>query len=154
MDPIGARQILEQLVQGVDPLSGAQLPAGTVVQRAEVMRALLAGIAALEADLRRSRRREQLPANVGRPWDPREEVQLAAAFRAGSPLAEIAARHARTVAAIEARLERLGLIGPEQRTTRNRYVTREVAPPPPASPPAGSGTERTGAQTAERGEGL
>jgi hypothetical protein len=133
MDPIGARQILEALVQGLDPVSGAELPQGTVVQRPEVMRALLAGVAALDADLRRSRRRAQLPENVGRPWKAEEEARLAAAFRAGEPLAEMAARHCRTVAAIEARLERLRLISPQQRTTRNRYVTRTDAPAGPSS---------------------
>ncbi len=127
MDPIGARQILESLVQGYDPVTGEPLPAGTVVQRAEVIRALLAGIGAIEADVRRSRRRAQLPENVGRPWRAEEEARLREDFGAGEPLAAIAVRHRRTVAAIEARLERLGLIGPEQRTTRNRYVTRTEA---------------------------
>ncbi len=124
MDRLGARQILQALVQGFDPVTGAELPADTVVQHAEVIRALLAAIAALEADALRTRRRAQLPGNVGRPWSSEEEERLSAAFRAGEALPAIAARHRRTVAAIEARLERLGLLAPEQRTTRNRYVTR------------------------------
>jgi hypothetical protein len=124
MDPVGARQILEALVQGMDPMSGAELPAGTVVQRAEVIRALLAGIGALEADVVRQRKRAQLPENVGRPWKTDEEDRLTEAFRAGEALAAIASRHRRTIAAIESRLERLGLLAPEQRTTRNRYITR------------------------------
>ncbi len=123
MASLDARQILQALVQGFDPVSGAELPAGTVVQQAEVIRALLAGIAALEADAERTRRRAQLPRNVGRPWSAEEEEQLRAEFRAGEALPEIAARHHRTVAAIEARLERLELITADQRTTRNRYVT-------------------------------
>lgn len=129
MDPLGARQILHALVQGFDPLSGAELPAGTVVQRPEVIRALLEGIAAIEADALRARRRAQLPENVGRPWSAAEEERLAAAFRAGEPLSAITARHGRTVAALEARLERLGLITAAQRTTRNRYITRADTPP-------------------------
>jgi hypothetical protein len=129
MDPLGAREILQALVQGFDPVSGAELPAGTVVQHAEVIRALLAGISALEANAQRTRRRAQLPENVGRPWSVPEEERLAAAFRSGEGLPAIAARHRRTVAALEARLERLGLIAPEQRTTRNRYVTRTDASP-------------------------
>lgn len=128
MDPLGARQILQALVQGFDPVSGAELPAGTVVQRAEVIRALLEAITALEADAMRARRRAQLPKNVGRPWSTVEEERLAAAFRAGEPLAVITARHGRTVAALEARLERLGLMTAAQRTTRNRYITRADTP--------------------------
>lgn len=124
MDPTSARQMLEALVEGRDPASGAELPAGTVVQRAEVIRALLAGIAAIDADVERARRRSQLPENVGRPWKAEEEARLAEAFRAGESLSQIAARHGRTLAAIEARLEKLGLMAPAERTTRNRYVTR------------------------------
>jgi len=124
MDTRDARQVLQAIVQGFDPVSGAELPPGTVVQRPEVLQALLSGITALESDAERSRRRAHLPQNVGRPWAQAEELELAAAFRADEPLDAIASRHRRTVAGIEARLERLGLLAPEQRTTRNRYVTR------------------------------
>lgn len=123
MEPFDARQILQALVQGFDPVSGAELPAETVMQQAEVIRALLAAITALESEAERTRRRAQLPRNVGRPWSGAEEARLAGAFRAGEALPAIAAKHHRTVAAIEARLERLGLITAEQRTTRNRYIT-------------------------------
>ena len=119
-----ARQILQSLVQGLDPVSGGGLPAGSVVQRPEVLGAILEAIAALEATGERARRRAQLPQNVGRPWSEEEEAQLEVAFRAGEALTLIAARHCRTIAAIEARLERVGLITAKQRTTRNRYVTR------------------------------
>jgi hypothetical protein len=125
MASFDARQILQALVQGFDPVSGAELPAGTVVHQGEVIRALLAAITALEAEAARTRRRAQLPRNVGRPWSAAEEERLAARFRAGEAFATIAAEHHRTVAAVEARLERLGLITAEQRTTRNRYVTRD-----------------------------
>lgn len=124
MASLDARQILQALVQGFDPVSGEQLPAGTVVQKGEVLGALLEGISALEADAERARRRAQLPQKVGQAWSPEEEAQLAAAFRAGEPLQGIAARHRRTVAAIEARLERMELMTAGERTTRNRFVTR------------------------------
>ena len=120
----GAQQTLQALVQGLDPITGAELPAGTVLRHAEVVRALLAGITALEENAVRTRRRAQFPENVGRPWSEAEEERLTAAFRAGRSLASIAAEHRRTLAAIEARLERLGLLAPEQRVTRNRYISR------------------------------
>ncbi|MGH8220825.1 MAG: hypothetical protein ACREUT_20010 [Steroidobacteraceae bacterium] len=119
-----ARQILQSLVQGFDPVSGAELPAQSVVQRTEVLGALLEAISALESDAERARRRAQLPQNVGRAWSKEEEAQLEAAFRAGDALAVLAARHSRTTAAIEARLELMELITASERTTRNRYVTR------------------------------
>lgn len=117
-----ARQILQALVQGIDPLTGAELPPGTILQEAEVLRALLAGAGALEQTAARAQRRALLPGNVGRTWSPEEEATLVAAFKSGDTLEDIATRHGRTLRAIEARLERLGLLTAEQRTTNNSFV--------------------------------
>ncbi len=129
MQEIRARQILQSLVQGLDPFSGEELPSGTVLQQAEVLRAMLAGIAALEQGLARTSRRAQLPKNIGRAWSAEEQGALIDAFQSGEELAEIAERHGRTVRAIEARLEKLGLLAAEERTTRDRFGPRD---PPPA----------------------
>jgi hypothetical protein len=118
-------EVLKALLEGIDPASGEPLAAGTVLQQAEVQRALIAGIAALEEDVSRAQRRSTLPGNIGQPWTVGEEQQLATAFKAGDALAEIARRHGRTLTAIEARLERMGLLAPEQRVTRNRYSANE-----------------------------
>jgi hypothetical protein len=117
-----ARQILQALVQGVDPLTGEELPSGTVLQQADVLRALLAGLAALEQTSARAQRRAQLPDNVGRPWNADEETKLTEAFESGEGLSSIAARHGRTLRAIEARLERLGLLTVERRSTISSFV--------------------------------
>ena len=117
-----ARRILQSLVQGVDPATGEELPPASVFQKAEVLRALLAGVIALDAVATRAQRRAQLPGNVGRTWSKEEESLLVEAFKCGESPAEIAARHARTIGAIEARLEKLGLLTAEQRTTTTRYV--------------------------------
>ena len=119
--------ILQALIQGVDPFSGEELAAGTVLQRADVLRAMLAGVAALEESASRSARRAQLPANVGRAWTQEEDLELIRESQAGTALEEIAAAHARTLRAIEARLEKLGLITAAQRSTRNSFE------PPPRS---------------------
>jgi hypothetical protein len=129
MQEIRARQILQSLVQGVDPFSGEELPESTVLQQAEVLRALLAGVAALEQGAARASRRATLPRNIGRSWSAEEQSALIDAFQSGEALAEIAARHGRTLRAIEARLEKLGLISAEERTTRDRFGPRD---PPPA----------------------
>jgi len=117
-----ARKILQALVQGVDPTTGADLEAGTVLQRADVLRALLAGVAALEQISARAQRRAQLPENVGLPWSDDEERTLVSEFQSGDSLSDIAAKHGRTLRAIEARLERLGLITADQRTTNNSFT--------------------------------
>lgn len=112
-----ARQILQALVQGVDPLTGEELAPGSVLQHADVLRALLAGVGALEQKAARAQRRAQLPSNVGRSWSSEEELALRAEFQRGETVAAIAKLHGRTLRAIEARLERLGLITAQQRST-------------------------------------
>jgi hypothetical protein len=119
-----AREILHSLVQGIDPFNGEELPAGTVLQQAAVLRALLAGVAALEESSERASRRAQLPRNIGRTWNEEEQARLITEFQSGEPLPDIAIRHGRTLRAIEARLEKLGLITPTQRTTRDRFGPR------------------------------
>ena len=130
-----ARQILQSLVQGVDPLTGEELAPGTVLQHADVLRALLAGVGALEQTAARTQRRAQLPRNVGRTWDADEDQALTTEFQRGDSTGAIASVHGRTLRAIEARLERLGLLTSDQRSTQNSFspvqTGRASAPEPP-----------------------
>jgi hypothetical protein len=116
-----ARQILQSLIQGIDPVTGAELPRETVLQHADVLRALLAGLSALELTAARAQRRAQLPDNVGQAWTTDEESKLVGEFRSGESPEAIARKHGRTLRAIEARLEKLGLITAEERTTRGGF---------------------------------
>jgi len=122
MQQTKARQILQSLIQGIDPVTREELPRETVLQHADVMRALLAGLSALEETAARAQRRAQLPDNVGRAWTTDEEGRLVAAFKTGRSPIVIAHEHGRTLRAIEARLEKLGLITAEQRTTRGGFT--------------------------------
>jgi hypothetical protein len=70
----------------------------------------------------RALRRAQLPDNVGRAWTTEEESRLVAAFKKGNSPVALAHEHGRTLRAIEARLEKLGLITAEQRTTRGGFT--------------------------------
>src|ERR1700761_7501666 len=130
-----ARKILQALVQGVDPTTGAELEAGTVLQRADVLRALLAGVSALEQISARAQRRAQLPGNVGLPWSSDEERLLVSEFQGGDPLADIASKHGRTLRAIEARLERLGLITGAPGATKNSFTGSPASPATDPQPP-------------------
>jgi hypothetical protein len=116
-----AREILDGLIQGIDPLTLRPLPEGTVLEKADVVRAMLVAVASLEQSLERDSRRRQLPKNIGRNWSEQENSKLLEAFRAGMPWKEIADQHGRTLRAIEARLEQMGLITAEQRTTQSRF---------------------------------
>mgnify|MGYP001344800916 CR=1 FL=1 len=124
-----AIQILRALVEGTDPLTGEELPSGTVLQQADVLRAMLAGVSALQESIGRASRRASLPRNIGKAWSEEEHDHLVAAFQAGEPIPQIAERHGRTVRAIEARLERHGLIQPSERSTENRFDKSNRKPP-------------------------
>jgi hypothetical protein len=117
-----AREILVSLIEGRHPVSGDGLPSDCVVHRPDVIRALLVGVGAIDSADARVKRRAQLPENVGIGWTTQEEAQLRSEFAAKEPLQAIAERHGRTLRAIEARLERMGLITPEQRTTRGGFT--------------------------------
>jgi hypothetical protein len=130
-----ARKILQALVQGVNPTTGEELAAETILQQADVLRALLAGVSALEQVSARAQRRAQLPDNVGRTWTADEERDLVTAFQTGDALPDIAAKHGRTLRAIEARLERLGLLAADQRTTNNSFTGSPAARASDSQPP-------------------
>ena len=117
-----SRQVLQALVQGIDPETGSELPEDTVLNRVDVVRALLGAIVALEAMNARALRRANLPGSVGKTWSEEEQRQLKEEFARGEPVPDIATKHRRTVRAIEARLERLGLLRTDQRTTENSFV--------------------------------
>jgi hypothetical protein len=122
MDVAAAKATLKCLVEGVDPVTGYPIPKSLVLHHAVVIRALLCALAVLEADAARTRRRARLPRNTGRPWRQADDAHVIAAFRNGEPLQQIAANHQRSLASVESRLERLGLLAAEQRVTRDRYV--------------------------------
>ena len=121
MNSTGAKSILQSLIQGIDPITGQELSHDSVLQKSDVLRALLAGVGALELTGARAQRRAQLPESVGKRWTDEEDRQLKDEFADSDPLQLMATKHGRTPRAIEARLERLGLITPDQRMTANPF---------------------------------
>ena len=112
--------ILQSLIQGTDPSTGAELRDATIFQRADIIRALLAGVAALDDSKARSMRRASLPPNIGRPWSADGDAALLDAFQRGASVEAIAAEHGRTVRAIEARLMSKGMLAAQDRKTTDR----------------------------------
>jgi hypothetical protein len=117
MDTPQAASILKALADGIDPYSGAQLPARDVYQHPDTVRAFYRAIAALQGDAgaHRSKNAAHKAArtgadNAGKPWPKDEDERLLAAFDAAEPVEAIAARHGRSRLAIEARLARFGRV--------------------------------------------
>lgn len=122
-----ANEVLQSLIQGVDPETGDELPKDTVLNRVDVVRALLTCVSALEIIRARQARRSMLPPSVGKEWSDDELQRLRDEFQKGEPVSNIAAAHGRTVRAIEARLERIGLITASQRNTTNSFTLSPIA---------------------------
>jgi hypothetical protein len=130
--------ILSALANGVNPLTGEIFGADSPYQHADVVRALFAALERFKwAESAQSNPRDKpevkpgqkptqkaradAPSNVGKPWTEEEDRRLLAEFDRGRKPAELAREFGRTLAGIEARLERHGKLSPKERTTANRY---------------------------------
>lgn len=120
-----SQEIIQGLIQGVDP-NGEEIPKDSVLNRIEVVRALLTANAALTLTQVRDARRALLPSNVGRPWTQEEEATLAEARKENMPVKDIAAMHGRTIRSIEARLVGLGLMRNSERTTGDTTFSKKA----------------------------
>jgi hypothetical protein len=118
-----ARVVLQALLHGLHPVTGDELPKEDIVNDIEVNRAMAMAVMALDQMMARLTRRETLPEKVGKGWTEEEEQQLRDAFIRSEPLPLIATKHGRTLRAIEARLQRLGLLAADQRVTDNSFWT-------------------------------
>jgi hypothetical protein len=118
-----ARLVLQSLVHGLNPMTGDELPKGDIVHNIEVNRAMSTAVMAIDQMMARLTRREMLPEKVGKGWTEEEEQQLKDEFNRSEALPLIATKHGRTLRAIEARLERLGLLAADQRVTENSFFS-------------------------------
>jgi len=118
-----ARLILDALVQGIHPKTGDELPEDSVANDIDVSRAMATAVLALDQMSARLARRAQLPESVGKAWTEEEQQRLRNEFTDNEPIQHIATKHGRTVRALEARLERLGLLTADQRVTANSFVS-------------------------------
>jgi hypothetical protein len=84
-------------------------PNDSPYQNVDIVRALVLVTRMLETKSR-SRARSNMPSNAGKPWNDAEDEQLLREFDRGQALQKLAEMHGRTVAGIQARLERHGRI--------------------------------------------
>lgn len=115
MDDTQALKIVSALANGVNPQTGEMFEVDSPYQALDVIRALYVAVRALEISSRSKarQRRARMPANAGKPWTEQEDRELLERFDEGQSAAQLAATHDRTLAGIQARLERHGrLLGP------------------------------------------
>jgi len=123
-----AIQILQHLVDGIDPHTGEELPINNPIRHLKTVRALrlalkamrgvdimspvqeLAEENAIDATVHSvtSTGKKILPARVGEAWTKHEDEELAEQYDNGMAVEEMAAKHGRTPGAIRSRLLRLG----------------------------------------------
>ncbi|MDY6944151.1 MAG: hypothetical protein SXG53_00410 [Pseudomonadota bacterium] len=110
MDDNRALAIVSALANGVNPRTGEMFDADSPYQSADVIRALYVAVRALEMSNRSKVRgsRARMPANAGKQWSEQEDRELLERFDEGQSVAQLAQAHDRTIAGIQARLERSG----------------------------------------------
>ena len=114
MDESKAHTIIAALANGVDPLTGKAFAADSPYQTPEIVRALYMAAQALDAKVNpRPRAKSDGPANAGKAWNEDEDRRLLMQFDNGQSVQELARSHGRTVAGIQARLERHGRAQPQ-----------------------------------------
>lgn len=103
-----ALNIIQTLVDGINPLSDEPLDDNSLCLNSDIQRALQAAIPALASKIEADIRKSKLPANAGKPWDDEEDKQLLAAFDDGDSIAALTERHQRTKGSITSRLLKFG----------------------------------------------
>lgn len=102
-----AREIVKNLADGMDPVTGEVFPVESCYQHPQIIRALYIAVESFDL-LKKSRKRSTINSKAGSPWTSEEEEQLISAFDAGLDVSDLAKAHSRTPAAITARLQKLG----------------------------------------------
>ena len=111
MDIEEAIPVIRALANGTHPLTGASLEETSVCRLPEAVKALNRALAVLVNQHERDQRR---PGNSYRRWSHEEDAQVCEELRQGTDFQQIAKTHNRSVAAILARLVKLGKIAPEK----------------------------------------
>jgi hypothetical protein len=104
-----ALAIMRALANGLNPATAQPLDAQSVCHQPEVIKALNRSINAL---VHEEQREKNKPSKAFKAWSQAEIAQVCEEVRKGMDFQEIAKAHHRTVAAIVARLVKLGKIQP------------------------------------------
>lgn len=105
MDILRAREIIEGLADGVNPLTGEVLPPEDSCNQADVIRAFHTILSALS-----KKKQKPQPENAGKPWTSEDDRALSKMYEEGKTRKEICEYFKRSTGAITSRLVRLGKI--------------------------------------------
>ena len=117
MDIARAKELLEVLADGVNPLTGEVLSPEDSCNQVEIVRALHCVLKTL--DIQPEKPKKPQAENAGKPWTPEAEDTLIRMFDEGKSKKEICDYFKRSSGAIAARLVHLGRI-------EDRDVFREM----------------------------
>jgi hypothetical protein len=104
MDILYAKELLEMLADGVNPVTGEILSKGDSCNQPEIIRALHVAVAQLD---KANKREKRLPINAGKPWTKEDEETLCRMFDNRCSKKDICTYFKRTEGAIAARLVQL-----------------------------------------------
>ena len=110
MDTSTSLEIIRALANGADPHTGEELPADSLYQHPQTIRALFVAIQALERLQKAGVRQQRLPEHAGVAWSAEEDRQLISGFDSGKTARQLAKEHQRTEGAIRSRLIKHGKI--------------------------------------------
>jgi hypothetical protein len=103
------QSITQSAVQPVNESSAAQSAVKPAAQSA-VLQVAAADVQQSDASGKKRKTPRLPPANAGKAWSDEEDKQLCAEFDSGLAVKEIAVKHSRSAAALNARLFKLGKI--------------------------------------------
>jgi len=109
MDTTRAREIIEVLVDGVNPMTGEVLSKESCFNEPEIIRALYTAKEQLQKAERLKNRKQ--PENAGKPWTTEDDMRLKEMYLAGKSEKELCGYFKRTRGAIRSRLNQLGGYG-------------------------------------------
>lgn len=118
-----AREILQSMIDGVDPNTGEILPATHLCNNPTVKRALHIAIMCMSDNDKFIRKNGQL--NAGRPWTKADSANLTFLYRHGATMEEICAKLQRRERGVRNQLEYLGLIENEKTNNKNSFPGME-----------------------------
>ncbi len=129
MEASKAREILQALLDGVDPESGELLPDDSVFCEPNVIRALHHAIfamserAGMDDDVLKNgiQNNKPKPENAGKPWNKEEDEQVLEMYKSGVSISVIARQLGRSHTSIRCRLVSVGMYA-SQFDVPERYI--------------------------------